>query len=136
MNPLQIFLRSLRHACRGLGDVFWAEQSFRLQTGITLVAIALSILFHLEWWEFLLVFLLCGAVMVLEIVNSILERLADAVHPRLSPMVREVKDMMAGAVLLTSLFALITGIIIFYPHFNEVWCAILDSCVRRGEGSA
>lgn len=136
MNPLSIFLRSLRHACRGLSDVFKAEQSFRLQVGITVVVIALSVLFQLAWWEFFLLFLLCGAVLVLEIVNSILERLADAVHPRLSPMVREVKDMMAGAVLLTSLLALIVGLIIFYPHFEEVWCAIIDSCVRRGEGAA
>ena len=136
MNPVMVFLRSLRHACRGLGDVFWAEQSFRLQVGLTIIVLALSVLFGLQWWEFILLFLLCAAVLVLEIVNSILERLADAVHPRLSPMVREVKDMMAGAVLLTSLVALTVGVIIFYPHFHQLWCVILDTCVRRGEGAA
>ncbi len=133
MSPIAVFVRSLRHALRGLGDVFRAEQSFRLQVLVTLAVIVGAVVFRLEWWEFFLLFLLCGAVLVLEIVNSILERLADAVHPRLSPMVREVKDMMAGAVLLTSMVALTVGLIIFYPHFHDAWCAILNSCVRRGE---
>ncbi len=136
MNPISRFFRSLQHAIQGLADVFKAEQSFRLQVGISVIAVGLGVLFQLAWWEFILVLLLCGAVLVLEIVNSILERLADAVHPRLSSMVREVKDMMAGAVFLTAVVALIIGVIIFYPHFQDIWCAILNSCERRGEGSA
>jgi diacylglycerol kinase len=63
--------------------------------------------------------------MVLEIVNSIMERFADAVQPRMSSMVREVKDMMAGAVFLTALTAAAIGIMIFYPHFKTLLYAIL-----------
>lgn len=131
MSPLRLFFRSLRHATRGILDVARAEQSFRFQISISIIVICISWLLPLETWERVLVLLLCSAVMVLEILNSIMERFADAVQPRLSPMVREVKDMMAGAVFLTALTAGAVGIMIFYPHFYTLVCAILDFCGGR-----
>jgi diacylglycerol kinase (ATP) len=131
MSPLRLFFRSLRHATRGIFDVARAEQSFRFQISISIIVICISWLLPLETWERVLVLLLCSAVMVLEILNSIMERFADAVQPRLSPMVREVKDMMAGAVFFTALTAGAVGIMIFYPHFYSLICVILESCGGR-----
>lgn len=131
MSPFRLFYRSIRHALRGILDVARAEQSFRLQLAISAVTLGLAVILPLETWERILVFLLCSAVLVLEIVNSIMERFADAVQPRLSPMVREVKDMMAGAVFLTAITAGIVGVMIFYPHFYNLACAILESCGGR-----
>lgn len=131
MSPLRLFVRSLRHALRGLLDVARAEQSFRIQIFISLLAVCFSLLLPLSTWERILVLLLCSAVMVLEVLNSIMERFADAVQPRLSSMVREVKDMMAGAVFLTALTAGVIGVMIFYPHFYDLVCAILESCGGR-----
>lgn len=111
------FLRSLRHALRGLTDTFRTEQNFRMQLIIAGVVICASFLFRVEIWEGIVVILLSAGVLVLEIMNTIVERLADAVQPRLSHMVREVKDMMAGTVLLASLASISVGVLIFYPHF-------------------
>jgi undecaprenol kinase len=127
MSPLHLFFRSLRHAVRGLIDVARAEQSFRFQIFISLIVLCFALLLPLATWERVLVILLCGAVMVLEIVNSIMERFADAVQPRLSSMVREIKDMMAGAVFLAALTAAVIGVMIFYPHLSTLVYAILAS---------
>lgn len=127
MSPIRLFIRSVRHALQGLLDVARAEQSFRFQIGISIIVIAFSVLLPLNTWERILVLLLCSAVMVLEILNSIMERFADAVQPRLSPMVREVKDMMAGAVFLTALTSGAIGLMIFYPHFVTLLYVILES---------
>lgn len=131
MSPLRLFLRSIRHASRGILDVARAEQSFRLQISIAIMVVCLSWVLPLEIWERILVLLLCAAVMVLEIINSIMERFADAVQPRLSPMVREVKDMMAGAVFLTALTAGGVGLMIFLPYLLDLGCVILESCGGR-----
>lgn len=131
MNRLALFVRSLKHAIRGLRDVAHDEQSFRIQISVSIVVIGLSWLLPLDTWERILVILLCAAVMVLEVLNSIMERFADAVQPRLSPMVREVKDMMAGAVFLTSLTAGVVGVLIFYPHVLEMVYVILKLCGGR-----
>lgn len=131
MNPIRLFIRSLRHAMRGIVDVARAEQSFRLQLIAAGFTLGLAGVLPLETWERILVLLLCSAVLVLEILNSIMERFADAVQPRLSPMVREIKDMMAGAVFLTALTSGIIGIMIFAPHLQKLFCDILELCGGR-----
>ena len=118
----RLFLKSLRHAWRGLCDVARAEQSFRLQlvvgSMVAICAVALPFLV----WERILLILLVVSVLVLEIVNSIFERLADAVHPRMHPTVREIKDMMAGAVLLAACTSAIIGCVIIFPHVFTLFC--------------
>ena len=113
---IRTFLRSLKHAARGLADVAAAEQSFRLQFAAAIVILVLMLLVDLATWERVLLVLLVAAVLVLEIVNPILERIADAVEPRVSPMVRDIKDMMAGAVLITAVTAVAVGGMILGPH--------------------
>jgi diacylglycerol kinase len=122
------FFRSLRHALRGLKELFVTEQSFRIQVLASLLVGFLLVTLPLETWQRILLLLLCAAVLILEIINSIIERVADAVQPRLSPMVKDVKDMMAGAVLLMALTAFVVGIVILYHPVVDELCAILHAC--------
>lgn len=119
-------IKSFRHALRGLGDIAAAEQSFRLQIVVGTLIVVLMFVVDLAMWEKVLLVLLIAAVLVLEIVNTILERIADAVEPRVSPMVREIKDMMAGAVLITALTAAIVGVMILGPHLIPVWYTLFS----------
>jgi diacylglycerol kinase len=118
----RLFLKSLRHAWRGLCDVAREEQSFRLQLFMGAVVMLCVVTLPLLVWERILLTLLVVSVLVLEIVNSIFERLADAVHPRMHPTVREIKDMMAGAVLLAACTSAIVGCVIIFPHLLALFC--------------
>ena len=115
MISLKRFRKSLAHASRGIRQVAHEEQSFRMQLIAALWVLVAAFWVELASWERILLVLLIAAVLVLEILNSILERIADAVEPRLSPMVRDIKDMMAGAVLITATTALLVGLFIFWP---------------------
>lgn len=112
------FYKSVSHAWRGITTTAKTERNFRLQLFAASVALIFSVVFPLTVPERIVLLLLSGAVLVLEIINSALERIADAVAPRLSFMVKEVKDMMAGAVLITAVLALLVGFMIFWPHFR------------------
>ena len=76
----------------------------------------------LIWWlalplgQAIALLLLIILVLTLELINSILERFVDVFKPRIHPMVEEIKDLMAGAVLIASLGALIVGLLIFLPY--------------------
>ncbi len=107
------FYKSVRHALRGLADVARAEHSFRVQLVVGSAAIVCAVVLPLATWERILVLLMVAAVLVLEVMNSIVERLVDAVQPRLSPMVREIKDMTAGMVLVMTITAAVVGVMIF-----------------------
>ena len=112
--------KSFGCATNGLTTVFRSEQSFRLQTIAAFFVMVLAYAFRVSHTEIIILFLLVASVLILEIINSIFERVLDAFKPRLHPIVKEAKDMMAAAVLLVSLFALIIGALIFYPYVKLI----------------
>jgi len=48
--------------------------------------------------------------------NTAFEFLADAASPEFHPLVRDAKDVAAGAVLLTAIAAAVIGGIVFWPY--------------------
>jgi diacylglycerol kinase (ATP) len=54
-----------------------------------------------------------------EALNTALEFLADVASPEFHPLVRDAKDVAAGAVLLTSVAAVVIGAIVFWPHIER-----------------
>lgn len=100
------FRARLGYAFEGLAAAWRGEKSFRTQA--TLAGLAIAALLVLRpaplWWA--LVALTCGAVLALELVNSAVEALVDLLHPGIHPAVKVAKDMLAGAVLVTSIAAL------------------------------
>ncbi len=125
MISFKRFWKSFAHAVAGIVRIAEEEQSFRLQMLAAAVVFGLMIVMPtLQIWERVTLTLMVAAVLVLEIINSIFERLADAVEPRVSPMVKEIKDMMAGAVLLTAIASVLVGYLIFWPHMEPTLTAL------------
>lgn len=108
--------RSFRAAWRGVLMAFRMERSFRIMVAVGLLVVALVSVLPLAAWERLLLLLLTGGVLVLELLNSMVERLADLLKPRLSAYVGEIKDLMAAAVLTAAVFAAGAALIILLPY--------------------
>lgn len=108
--------QSFRAAWRGLLLAFKSERTFRVMIALGLLIIAAVSTLPLQSFERLLLLLLTGFVLVLELLNSMVERLADLLKPRLSEYVGEVKDLMAGAVLMASFFAALIAAFILLPY--------------------
>jgi len=96
----------LRYAWQGLRYGLLAEASLRLQA--LALAVVVAALLWLQpaaiWWA--LALLASSAVLAAELLNTAVERLADALHPAESAAIRIVKDCAAAAVLITVLGAL------------------------------
>ena len=116
---LKKFSRSFSHAIRGFKCVL-KEQNFRVQILFSIVVIFLIIFFGLKIWEAAALVMMIVLVLVLEIINSIFERIMDILEPRVHPYAKTVKDMMAAAVLIASIGAAFVGIVIFWPYFKDV----------------
>lgn len=110
------FVHSLSHAWRGLFVAFKTESSFRIQVAIGLISLLLALMLPLRQWEVVLIVMAIAAVLVLELINSTVERLVDLVKPRLHGYVRDIKDLMAASVLVTSVFAGAIGLYIMWPY--------------------
>lgn len=113
------FTRSVSYAIRGLRSVS-REQNFRIQAISALSVIVLIILLGLKVWETVALLMMITLVLVLEIINSIFERIVDILEPRVHPHAKTIKDMMASAVLIASSGAFLVGILILWPYFKSI----------------
>lgn len=125
MIELNRFRKSLKHAIRGVKVVFVSEQSFRIQLFIGVLVLCLGVIFQVRPFEWIVLLLLVGSVLSLELINSVFERMVDSFKPRIHPIVRDIKDIMAGTVFIASLIAAFVGITIFYPYIDLFVRAII-----------
>ncbi|MEK7624889.1 MAG: diacylglycerol kinase [Patescibacteria group bacterium] len=109
--------RSFADAWRGIVHVFRREQNFRIQVVISFLILIAIIFLPLRTWETVVLILLVMMVLTMEILNTAFEYFSDLFKPRVHPYVGVVKDLMAGAVLITALGALVIGSIILLPRF-------------------
>ncbi|MFA6127648.1 MAG: diacylglycerol kinase family protein [Bacteroidales bacterium] len=110
-------LKSFKHASRGLAFLFREEHNSWIHLAIAVILIPVCILLHLSLQEWCLIVLCIGIVFALELINSAIERLADQVSPGHDKNIGIIKDMAAGAVLIGSIAAAATGLIILLPKF-------------------
>ena len=116
MLNLNKTVRSFRHALRGAGRVAREEHNFRTELLAAAAVVVLMFVFDLGTVERAILTLVIVLVLVLELVNSVFERIADMLKPRFHPYVEDVKDIMAATVLVSALGAVIIGLLIFWPY--------------------
>jgi diacylglycerol kinase len=109
--------KSFQYAIRGLKKVIREEQNFRVQMLLAFITVSLAYYLEVSRIEWIFLVSVIILVFLMEVVNSAVERVADVLKPRINTYVKEIKDIMAGAVLLASFLAITVGIIIFYPYF-------------------
>jgi diacylglycerol kinase len=109
-------IKSFKYALQGLKKVFLEEQNFRIHSIIALLVIILGFYFQIRIWEWIIIILLITIILILEIINSIFERLLDLIKPRIHEYVGDIKDMTATAVLVGAVASVIVGLIIFLPY--------------------
>lgn len=116
-----IWLRSARHALRGIATAICEERNMALHSIAALCVGILSFVLKLSVVEWALIILCSVLVLCIELANSAYERLIDSLKPRVSVQARTIKDMLAGCVLLSSVGALAIGILIFVPKIVSLF---------------
>ena len=76
-------MTSFTHAMRGIAYVFRHEKNFRVQVYITIVVMALVYIFELTRAEIVAVIFIIAIVLILEIINTAMEKFFDVLKPRL-----------------------------------------------------
>ena len=116
MIKVKRLFKSFNYAWRGLFKTFREEQNLKVQFLAASLVVILGWYFKISQPEWLILILVVGLVILMEIVNSAIERVTDVLKPRINGYVKEIKDIMAAAVMLASIIALIIGLIIFIPY--------------------
>ena len=108
--------KSFKYAFSGIKTIFEEEHAFKIMFFIAILVIVAMFYFHLPLLQKILLFALITLVLVLELINSVIEKVLDFVCPKANGRVRVIKDVMAGIVLMASVGAGIIGVLVFYPY--------------------
>jgi diacylglycerol kinase (ATP) len=108
-------IRGFGFAFKGIGYATSTQINFRIHLVASLTAALLGYALKVSAIEWIWIIFCMALVLAAELFNTAIEVLTDLVSPDYNQKAGHVKDVAAGAVLITAIFALITGIIIFLP---------------------
>lgn len=117
------FITSLEFALQGIRTVLKEERNMRTHIFSGIAAVIAGAIFQLSSVEWLWLLLVIFLVLVMEIINTAFENVVDMVTDfHFHPIGKKVKDMAAGAVLVTAIFAVVVGMILFIP---KIWALVM-----------
>ncbi|MDD5645189.1 MAG: diacylglycerol kinase [bacterium] len=118
METTNKILKSFNHAIEGLYYILRTQQNFRIHFLIAILIVLMGMYFGIDKSEFMILSVLIFFVLITEVFNTCIELLTDMISETYHPIAKIVKDVSAGAVLLSSFVAIIIGYIIFYSHLD------------------
>ena len=117
MLRVKRLFKSVTYALKGFRKAYREEQNIRIQVIIGTFILLLTFFMGLNRIESSIIIFLVVLVILMELANSAVERIADVLKPRINTYIKEIKDIMAAAVLLASVMSVVVGLIIFWPYF-------------------
>lgn len=117
MNPYSNFflkrIHSFGYALQGIVYFIRTQPNAWIHLTAMVAVICLGFYQKLNLIEWVLIVLTIGLVLSAEAFNTAVEKLTDLVSPEHHPLAGIVKDVAAGAVLITAIAATVIGILIF-----------------------
>lgn len=110
----QGFSNTFKNARKGMRLVLKSEVNIRVHFCIAMVVVALAFVLNFSIERMTILLLTIGFVISSEMLNSAIEFALDAVfHNKYSRLVGMAKDISAGAVMFSSVIAVVIGVLLF-----------------------
>jgi len=107
--------KSFGYAGKGLLYAFRTQHNLWIHLVLALIAIGMGFWLKISSAEWCFVVFAIGFVLAAELFNTAIEWLVDLVSPEWNEKAGKIKDVAAGAVLVSALDALLIGLIVFGP---------------------
>lgn len=120
INYLKHRIRSFGYAFQGI-KIALAQPNMQIHLVAGLLVIAAGIIVKLSKIEWCMIILVISLVIMAETINTSIEMLVDKISPEKNVQAGRIKDLAAGAVLITALASVVVGIIIFLPKVIELF---------------
>jgi len=110
---------SFKYAFQGIFTALKSQHNFQIHIIAAVIVIAAGFILDVSKMEWIILTLCIATVIAAELFNSSIEELTDMVSPEKNEKAGKVKDIAAGAVLVTAIAAAIIGLLIFLPKILE-----------------
>ena len=109
---------SFNNAANGIIYAVRNERNIKIHIVAAIVVLILSLFYELTRVEFLIVCITIGFVITCELFNTAIEVIVDIIVPVYHPKAKIVKDVAAGAVLVSAFVSLMVGYFIFFDRIS------------------
>ena len=112
---LQSRISSFGFAFRGIFKFFQQEPNAWIHLAATTCVFIAAVYFDVSNSEMIALIIVSAFVWVAEIFNTVIERIMDFISVKKEPEIAFIKDLAAGAVLISAVTAIVVGAIVFIP---------------------
>ncbi|OIN95992.1 hypothetical protein AUJ66_07685 [Candidatus Desantisbacteria bacterium CG1_02_38_46] len=116
MNGKRTMRDSFDAAIRGLVEVLQTQRNMKFHFLAAIAILIISLFLNLTKIELIVLAFAIVLVLITEIINTIVEFITDLFSPEFSDIAGMVKDISAGAVLLSAINAAVTGYLLFFTR--------------------
>ena len=117
--PLRRWIKSTNHAIEGILHAAKTQRHMRYHFYTAILILIVSFSIGISWAEVVILITLSIIVLSVEMLNSALETITDILFREYDEKAKRIKDMAAGAVLITAIGAAVIGfVILFEPVKN------------------
>ncbi|MEN8229968.1 MAG: diacylglycerol kinase family protein [Bacteroidota bacterium] len=113
-------IRSFKYAGQGIITMIKSQHNAWIHSLATILAIVSGVVFNITKSDWCFIILAIVVVWMAEALNTAFEFLADVASPEFHPLVKNAKDVAAGAVLISAIGSVAVGIIIVGPYFIKL----------------
>lgn len=107
-------------AFRGIGILFARERHARFHLFAALAVCLFGIVLEISRYDWLMISIAIGLVIIAEAFNTAIEKMCDIIQPAYDIHIRNIKDIAAGAVLLSVCVAIVIGVVVFLPYLSRL----------------
>lgn len=118
-------LQSLKHAFFGLQYCFNTQRNMTIHALVGVIIIALGLFLHTSLYGKLFLFSAIMLVLVAEAFNTAIEKTIDLYTEERNSLAQIAKDVAAGAVLLTTIYAVLVGLVVLGPPLWQIIRGVL-----------
>jgi len=116
MSFIKKRIKSFGFAISGIIQFFITETHAKIHLLAAVMAIGFSFFLEIEQGDWLFIVLAIGIVLISEMINTSIEKIVDIVSPEINSKAEFIKDVAAGAVLVSASIALILGCLVFIKY--------------------
>ncbi len=111
------YCQSFRNAFQGIKAFYSLEANAKIHSIIAVSTIIIAACSNLNGIEWVLILLAISLVFIIEMLNTSIEKICDFVTQERRESIKIIKDISAAAVLIASIFAVLTASIILIPKW-------------------
>ena len=114
-NDLDRFKFSFHSALVGIKTAYNSQKNLRIHISVGLFVLIFGGLLKVSIFEWLILLLTIQMVIISEMFNTAIEFTVDLFSTEFSKQAKKAKDVSAAGVLITAIFAIVIGVMIFLP---------------------